>query len=90
MSVFEDDEISCLDHRIPGNGLKPNAEKMKAVAEFPSPNDHPAGKRVAALRSSLWVVSFYKNYFANFAELATPIYQSLTNKTMWIWACEQE
>jgi hypothetical protein len=32
----------------------------------------------------LWVVSFYKNYFANFAELATPIYQSLTNKTMWI------
>jgi hypothetical protein len=72
MSVFEDDEISCLDHRIPGNGSKPNAEKMKAIAEFPSPNDHPAGKRVAALRSSLWVVSFFKKIFCKLCRISNP------------------
>jgi hypothetical protein len=87
--VFTADEISCLGHRISGNGAKPNPDKIQAIVEFPSPSSHAPRERTAALRSFLGRVSYYRNYIARFAEKSTPLYALLKKGAQWIWGPKQ-
>lgn len=58
--VFAADEISCLGHRISAAGAIPNPNGVRAISDFPSPNDQPADKRTKALCSFLGMVSFFR------------------------------
>ena len=88
--VFAADEISCLGHRVSGNGAKPNPDKIQAIVEFPSPNEHAPRQRAAALRSFIGMVSYYRNYIVRFAEKATPLYTLLKKGAQWDWGPNQE
>ena len=88
--VFAANEISCLGHRISATGAVPNPNGVRAISEFPSPNDQPVAKRVKALRSFLGMVSFFRRYIHHFSETAVPLYNLLKKKVSWKWGAEQQ
>jgi hypothetical protein len=72
--LFVADEITCLGQKVSGREAQPNPEKVRAIVDFPSPDIHPVKQRVAAVRSFLGMVSFYRNFIERFSEKATPLY----------------
>ena len=67
------DEVDCLGHRIGGEGLKPNSEKVKAVENMTRPETKKQ------IRSFLGMVGFYRRFIPNFSAIAIPL-TDLTKK----------
>ena len=67
-----------LGHEISANGIAPDPEKIRAVAEWKRPTTE------AELRSLLGLASYYRRFDQGFAKVATPFHALLgvpkTNK----------
>ena len=88
--VFAADEIAVLGHRVSAVGVIPNPNKVRAISEFPSPNDQSPPKRVKALRSFLGMISFFRRYINHFSSVAVPLYNLLKKKVSWNWGDAQQ
>ena len=66
-------ELDILGHNISAQGIKPQAEKLKAIKEFPVP------KTIKQLRRFMGMVTYLKQHMPDFAEVARPL-QRLTGK----------
>ena len=70
---FAKTEIEYLGYTLTPNGVKPNNTKVKAITEFPTPND------VSAVKRFLGMLNFYRKHIKDFASIAMPL-TALTRK----------
>ena len=70
---FAKTEIEYLGYTLTPNGVKPNDTKVRAITEFPTPND------VSAVKRFLGMLNFYRKHIKDFASMAMPL-TALTRK----------
>ncbi|XP_062541114.1 uncharacterized protein K02A2.6-like [Armigeres subalbatus] len=76
---FFQTEISYLGHIADRNGIRPDPEKIQAIASIPAPTN------VSELRSFLGAVNFYGRFVRNIHELRHPLDMLLKKNAKWQW-----
>ena len=82
--VFMQPSIEYLGHQISAAGLKPTAEKIRAITDAPTPTN------VSQLKSFLGLLCYYSKFLPNMATLLAPLYELLRKQSEWSWGAEQE
>ncbi|GJP78325.1 hypothetical protein CLOP_g8647, partial [Closterium sp. NIES-67] len=82
---FGFNKMPYLGHIISRDGVAPDPEKIKAVKEWPTPEN------VKQIRGFLGLASYYRRFIRGFAKIATPMNQLLKNETPFEWTddCEE-
>ena len=70
---FYQTEVEYLAFDVGAYGVKPSIAKVRAVAEWPTPES------VNDVRSFLGLASFYRKFIGKFSEIAAPL-TNLTKK----------
>ena len=76
--------VEYLGYNISAEGLRPTAEKVRAMAEAPAPQN------VSQLRSFLGLVNYYSRFLPQLSSLLAPLYKLLQKKSIWTWGQEQQ
>ncbi|XP_055603987.1 uncharacterized protein K02A2.6-like [Uranotaenia lowii] len=71
--------IKYLGHIIDNKGIRPDPEKLQAIASIPAPTN------VSELRSFLGAINFYGRFVRNIHELRHPLDQLLKKDAKWQW-----
>lgn len=66
--MFAQSEIQFLGHIVSAQGIKPTADKLQAVRDWPRPQN------VHDVRSFLGMCSFYRKFIHRFAHIASPLH----------------
>lgn len=77
-------EIHYLGYILNKNGLSPNPGKVSAILNYPSPES------VKQVRQLMGMVSWYRRFIKNLAEVTTPITALLKKSNKFIWTDEAE
>ena len=72
-------ELKFLGHIISVEGIKPDADKVKAIADAPVPRDQ------AELRSFLGSITYLTQFVPNLATVITPLRQLMQKGVVWKW-----
>ena len=83
--VFAHPSVKYLGYIISADGIAPDEEKVKAVEQFPVPND------VSSLRRFLGIVGYYCRFICGFGDIAAPLFKLLQKDTKFEWtqSCTQ-
>jgi hypothetical protein len=82
--VFAATEIPVLGCIVGKIGVRPDPEKIKAISEWPVPQN------VKQLRQFLGLANYMHKYSCNYAATARPLTQQLRDDTPWKWLSEQQ
>lgn len=77
-------ELQFLGHVVSQAGVRPDPDKVAAVANFPVPTDKKAVRRFLGL------CSYYRRFIADFARIASPLTQLTRDDVAFVWNNEQE
>ncbi|XP_076236379.1 uncharacterized protein LOC143180500 [Calliopsis andreniformis] len=77
--VFLLTEIVYLGYNINSAGIKPSADNIQLVTDFPIPRNY------RELQSFLGLVSYFRKFIKNFALIAKPLYDLLKSKSDYKW-----
>lgn len=82
---FARKSIKVLGHIVSKDGIRPDPDKISAVANFPRPQEQKS------LRSFLGLASYFRRLVHNFATLASPLNQLLHSGNPFVWSddCEK-
>ena len=80
---FSKTEISFLGQTISQEGIQADNEKIKAILNFPEPQD------VSELRSFLGMVNQMGKFIEGRAEITAPLSELLSVKKVWLWGPPQ-
>ncbi|UYV84067.1 hypothetical protein LAZ67_X001053 [Cordylochernes scorpioides] len=81
---FGADQIKILGHQIDQDGVRPDYEKIKAIAEFPTPAN------LQQLRSFLGLSSYYRRFIKGYADISRPLNELLCKSSTFKWEEKQE
>ena len=70
---FVKPQVEYLGHVVSAEGLKPNADKIRAVKEFPIPTN------TTGVKAFLGLCNYYRRFIKGFAQIASPL-NKLTSK----------
>ena len=76
--------VEYLGHKISAAGLQPADEKVRAIADAPTP------RNVTQLRSFLGLVNYYGKFFPQLASTLAPLFQLLQKKSIWKWGTDHQ
>ncbi|XP_055613639.1 uncharacterized protein K02A2.6-like [Uranotaenia lowii] len=78
-------QIKYLGQILDTDGIRPDPDKVSAIAAMPAPHDVPT------LRSYLGAVNYYSKYIPEMRQLRFPMDQLLKTGVKWEWsgACQQ-
>ena len=79
MFIFKQ-ELHYLGHLLTTNGIKPQAEKVKAISEMKPP------KNQKGVREFLGMVGYYRRFINRFADAARPITKLVRKETKFEWS----
>ena len=82
--VFLAPSVIYLGHRIDAQGIRPVAEKVKAIQDAPHP------RNVTELKSYLGLLTYYSRFLPNLSNTLAPLYKLLKRTVQWNWNEEQE
>jgi hypothetical protein len=77
-------EIDFLGRRVNADGVSIQNAKVEVVKEWATP------RKKTELSSFLGTVNYHRDFIANFAKIAEPLYRLLGKKTEFVWGEEQE
>ena len=74
-----------LGHVVPNEGIKVDAQKVKAITEWLRPTN------ITKIRSFLGLVRYYRRFLKKFSKIASPISDLLkkANKFEWTERCDK-
>ncbi|GKB89525.1 ty3-gypsy retrotransposon protein [Tanacetum coccineum] len=72
--VFGVTDISFLGHRISGQGVSPEAEKIAAIQQWPQPSSF------TTIRAFLGLTGYYHRFVPHYAQIAAPLTDILKMK----------
>jgi len=78
------DSVVFLGFVVNKNGVHVDPEKIKAIQEWPTPQN------VGDIRSFHGLTSFYRRFVPNFSSLASPLYELVKNDTPFYWTEKQD
>lgn len=78
------EEVSFLGHRVSGNGIGMEKEKIDAVLKWPVPSN------VHDIQQFLGLSGYYRKFINNFSGIAAPISELLSNKITFKWTDRQQ
>ena len=81
---FRVPEVKYVGQMVSAEGLKPDPDKVKAIAEYPQPQTK------ADLRRFLGLVNYLGEFISNLAAVSEPLRILLKNDTEWYWLAKQE
>ncbi|UYV60360.1 K02A2.6-like [Cordylochernes scorpioides] len=81
---FGADQIKILGHQIDQDGVRPDYEKIKAIAEYPTPAN------LQQLRSFLGLSSYYRRFIKGYADISRPLNELLCKLSTFKWEEKQE
>lgn len=81
---FLQNKIEYLGFEISSSGMRPGKAKIQSVIDFPRPEN------VHGVRQFLGLVSYFRKFIQNFAQLAHPITKLLKKHSNWEWSDDQE
>ncbi|XP_011860867.1 PREDICTED: uncharacterized protein LOC105558005 [Vollenhovia emeryi] len=76
-------EVSYLGHIIGSNGVRPDPDKIKAVAEFPTP------RTPKNIKQFLGLAGYYHRFIPNFSKEAKPLTDLLKKNKEFHWSTNQ-
>lgn len=76
--------VEYLGHSISAAGLQPTKEKVRAIADAPTPHD------ITQLRAFLGLLNYYGKFLQNLSSMLAPLYKLLEKNRKWIWGKEQQ
>ena len=82
--AFFQTKVQFLGHVISRNGLEADPEKVKAVQNFPVPQNQ------TDVKSFLGLCSYYRRYIKNFATIARPLHKASETKSSFNWTEETQ
>jgi hypothetical protein len=77
--VFGVDEVDYLGHVVIKDGLKVDPKKVKAVRDWPEPDD------LGKLRSFLGLVGYYRKFVPALAQISGPLTEMIKKNVPWSW-----
>ena len=77
-------EVTYLGYIVNENGVKVDARKLEAVAEWPIP------RNVTEVKRFLGLASYYRRFIANFAEIAKPLHKLTEKDVTFAWTNESD
>ena len=77
-------KVQFLGHVISKNGLEADPEKVKAVQNFPVPQNQ------TDVKSFLGLCSYYRRYIKNFAMIGRPLHKASETKSSFTWTEETQ
>ncbi|XP_043496494.1 uncharacterized protein LOC122520502 [Polistes fuscatus] len=77
-------EVAYLGHIIGENGVKPDPKKLKAVKEFPRPNN------IKSIRQFLGLAGYYRRFIPAFSKVAKPLTDLLKKEALFRWESTHE
>lgn len=81
---FLKDTVDYLGYEISASGIRPGSKKIQSVVDFPRPeNQH-------TVRQFLGLVSYFRKFILNFAQIANPLNKLLKKNADWMWTKDQE
>lgn len=81
---FRKTEINYFGHIIGKDGIKPDTEKVRAIAELPSPTN------ISELRQRIGMINYLGKFLPDLSTTIHPINSLLKSDTMWTWGEAQE
>ncbi|GMF24511.1 unnamed protein product [Phytophthora fragariaefolia] len=81
---FATTSMEYLGHDLTPAGIKPTDRLIKAVVDFPIPQDDAAVRRFVAL------AGYYRRFIPEFGTRMAPLTVSLRKSSMWSWGTQQE
>ena len=82
--AFFQTKVQFLGHVISRNGLEADPGKVKAVQNFPVPQNQ------TDVKSFLGLCSYYRRYIKNFATIARPLHKASETKSSFNWTEETQ
>ena len=79
---FVKSEVEYLGHVVSADGLKPNSAKIRAVQEFPVPNN------VTGVKAFLGLCNYYRRFIKGFAQIASPLNKLTSKNIQFDWTPE--
>ena len=83
-TVWLADEVQYLGHRITAAGIRPSAEKVRAVLEAREPTN------VQELRAYLGLIQYYNRFLSRLSTVAAPMYELEKKGVKWMWGEKQK
>ena len=77
-------EIKYLGHVISEHGIKPDADKLKLIQHYPSPQNQKQ------LRSALGLMNYYRKFCKDYAKKTECLRQLLQHNIPFVWTEEHE
>ena len=76
--------VDFLGHHVSADGTRPLQAKLTTIAAQAQP------ATITELRAFLGLTNYYRDYIANYSELAAPLYDLLRKATPWQWLPRHE
>ena len=80
---FEAPQVTYLGHIISAEGISPDKEKVRAIAEMPPPEDKKGVERL------LGVINYVSKFIPDMSTIIHPIRELLKKKIQFTWQWEQ-
>lgn len=81
---FYQEELLFLGHIVSENGVKADPAKVKAVAEYPTPQDQHQ------VRSFLGMCNYFRRFINKYAPMVSPLTQLTRKDSIFKWGTQQE
>ncbi|KAG8180136.1 hypothetical protein JTE90_028723 [Oedothorax gibbosus] len=81
--LFAAREVKILGHLVSSIGVRPDPDKVKAVSNFPTPQN------VHDVRSFLGLCSYFRRFIKGFCYLAEPLQMQLKGDAQFHWGPEE-
>jgi hypothetical protein len=81
---FRVTEVTCLGHKLTGEGVQPDQTKIEAIIDMPAPQAKLGVQRV------LGIVNYIAKFIPGMSEITAPLRELLKKNVPWHWTANHQ